>query len=304
MTAFARRLQSVKKSTPVVPSGNRYITAVSANNRYFVDQHGDPIMIRGDSPWAMMTKLNSSEVDLYLDRCINYGINALIVSLIGSTGSGISDDGATYDGILPFNNGNITSFNNAYWNRMESYIAKARDAGITLFLYPMDGWNTEPGTLFRNKSTGQCQTFGQMVGTRFALYPNIFWMYGGDYEALDGVDDQMRACLAGIRSTGDIRPFSVQMNSYVQLTSDYDWTDSADANFCYTYEATYAAVLAGYNTVWDTSLGLPATRPAFFGEGGYDGNDGMGGSPAGQRKQQCWSLTSGACGTFTGQEGV
>lgn len=285
----------------------RYVTAISGNGRYFVDQNGVPMLVRAESPWAMFTKLSSSEMDTYLTNRQGYGCNLALVSMIGAVANGgPADTGATYDGVLPFTGGDPTVFNSTYWARMDSYIAKARDRGITLMIYPMDGWNTTFGSVVFNPgsiSNSQCQTYGQTLATRYLSYPNIIWSFGGDYNEDATINARYNACLTGIRAAGDTRAVTIQLLYEKSLSDDSTfWEPKVDFNFVYTYYVTYKGVSDGYNHTWS---GAPTTRPAVFGEGAYE-NSGSPhfGTDAALRRQACWALTSGSPGEFTGQEGV
>ncbi len=284
-----------------------FIGGISANGRYFVDQGGAPFLVRGDSPWSMFLKLSPSEMDIYLANRVGYGCNLLLASMIGATANGgPSDSGATYDGIVPFTGGNPTTFNATYWARMDSYIAKARDLGITLMIYPMDGWNTLGGCVFDPASvnTTQCQTYGQTLATRYLSYPNLIWAFGGDYPESTPINNLFNACLTGIRAAGDSRPASVQL-MYETSESDNSafWEPKVNYDWVYTYRVTYKGMQDGYNHTWS---GSPTTRPALFGEGVYEGStDGNHpGSDSNIRRQAAWALTSGSPGELSGQEGV
>ena len=72
---------------------------MSANGRYFLDQYGRPLLLRGDSPWALMTRLSPEQARLWFADRQRQGVNAAIVSLLGAVANGApSDDGATFDG--------------------------------------------------------------------------------------------------------------------------------------------------------------------------------------------------------------
>ncbi len=291
---------------PIVAS-HKYVVGASANGRYFVDQDGSPILIRGDSPWSMFIKLSASEVDTYLANRLTYGVNTLLLSMIGSTGNGgPNDNGATYDGVLPFTGGDPTVFNSTYWARMDSYIGKCRDAGITLMIYPIDGWTTLNGCLFDtdNVTTTQAQAYGNALATRYLSYPNIIWSFGGDYFETTPINDLMGACLVGIRAAGDTRPVTIQLG-YETSESDNSayWEPKVDWDFIYQYRVTYKGIKDGYDHSW--SLGA-ATKPALFAEGAYEGSTDPNhpGTDLVIRRQAAWALTSGSPGDFSGQEGV
>lgn len=308
LAAGARVTSTAVAGVAAIPApslAHRYVSAVSG--RYFVDQHGSPILVRGESPWAMFTKLSSSEMDTYLANRQGYGCNLALVSMIGAVANGgPSDTGATYDGILPFTGGNPTTFNSAYWSRMDSYIAKARDRGITLMIYPMDGWNTAFSSVVFNPgsiSNAQCQTYGQTLATRYLSYPNIIWAFGGDYNEDATINARFNACLTGIRAAGDTRPASVQLLYETSETHNSSfWEPKVDYDWVYTYYVTYKGVSDSYNHTWSAS---PTNRPALFAEGAYENSNAPhNGTDTALRRQACWALTSGSPGELTGQEGV
>lgn len=282
------------------------MTSVSDDGRYFRDQYGDPLLIHGDSPWSLMTDLSPDQADLYFRNRREHGINAAIISLVGAVANGgPADDGSTFDGLLPFVDGNVTAWSDSYWDRVTRYLRLAADNGITVFLYPIDGWTI--GHAFRPKTIEQCQTYGSMVAEKFGDLPNLVWMTGGDYYSRTNepalgsdVDHCFDAMMRGIRAPGDNRPFSIQLEGYpksISTDSPY-WAERVSWNFVYTYAPTYRAVLQAYAT-------KPAI-PAIFGEGNYEGENNFPDSPATTnetlRRQMLWALTSGAAGSFYGSD--
>jgi hypothetical protein len=47
------------------PEGPPFVTSVSPSGRYFLDQHGRPLLVNGDSPWALMTRLSPRQARLW-----------------------------------------------------------------------------------------------------------------------------------------------------------------------------------------------------------------------------------------------
>ena len=137
----------------------------------------------------------------------DHGFNAAIVSLVGAEANGgPSDDGATFDGLKPFVDGDVTAWSPPYWDRVTRYLELAAENGITVFLYPIDGWTIgksfDPAV--RSSSARTYGTDGRASGS--ADLPNIVWMSGGDYfpEADDpapgsDVDHCIDAMMRGIR---------------------------------------------------------------------------------------------------------
>ncbi len=280
----------------------KYVSGISSTGRYFVDQTGAPVLVKGDSPWAMFPDLSTAQVEQWAANRESHGFNSAIVSLIGGPGNGANTNGSTYDGILPFNGGNITSFNEAYWTRMDTDLTILKNHGITAFLYPMDGWNTLSGGALHGKSAADSKTYGQMVATRYASYPNIVWMAGGDYNGFDSATNtEFTNMLAGIRSTGNNKPFSIQLNNETLSTDVSTYEPLASWNFAYTYSTTYQKILKSY----DRAASIRDPRPVLFGEGNYEGEDNYGGPATTNetlRRQQLWTLTSGGAGEFTGSQ--
>jgi Protein of unknown function (DUF4038)/Putative collagen-binding domain of a collagenase len=279
------------------------VTSVSPDGRYFLDQYGKPLLLKGDSPWALMTRVSPQQAQLWFSDRQKQGFNAAVVSLIGAVANGApSDDGATFDGLRPFVDGDILRWQEPYWQRVTSYLRMAADHGITVVLLPIDGWTI--GHAFVPRSIDQCRRYGGMVAQRFRDLPNIVWMSGGDYYATardpargTDVDHCIDAMMRGIRATGDGRPFSLELKAEKSISTDNPyWARRVDWNFVYTYYPTYKAVL-------DARRRQPPL-PAVLGEANYEGENNQHETPPTTdetlRRQVLWSLTSGAAGEFFG----
>lgn len=288
-----------------VPGTGEFIAGVSNKGRHFVTQDGQPILVKGDSPWSLFTDLSTTDSQLYFDTRKAQGFNAALVSAVGSEANGApSNNGATFDGILPFDDGDVTQLNEAYWSRVDVMVEQARDAGFTLMIYPIDAWNAEPWAVFANATLTNCHTYGKKLAERWTQYPNIIWAFGGDYYPTDStatgsdVDHRFNACLEGIRQTGNAAPVTLQLGFTVRPTSSFTtenlyWASRVDWNFVYSYTVTY-----------NTQLDAMASNPmlAMFGEGAYLGDVDNFGTPEVLRKQFGWAITSGSPGTFTGSD--
>lgn len=283
--------------------GPPYVTYASPSGRYFLDQYGKPLLVKGDSPWALMTKLSPVQAELWFMNRQEHGFNAAIVSLIGSIeNGGPSDDGSTFDGLRPFTDGNILNWQEPYWQRVTAYLRMAADHGITVFLYPIDGWTI--GRSFVPESIEQCHSYGRKVAERFRDLPNAVWMSGGDYIPAtkdlargSDVDHCIDAMMRGIREAGDGRPFSIQLAGEKSISNDNTyWANRVDWNFVYTYYPTYRAVLEAY--------GRQPRIPAIMGEANYEGENNqtetLPTTDETLRRQVLWALTSGAAGEFFG----
>lgn len=292
-------------TTKAKATGRPYVTSVSPSGRHFLDQYGHPILVKGDAPWAMMSKLSPKQAKLWFKNRDQQGFNAAIVSLVGATiNGGANDDGSTFDGLHPFVDGDVLHWREPYWQRVTSYLQMAADHGITVMLYPIDGWTI--GHSFVPVSMTQCQDYGRKVAERFRSLPNIVWMTGGDYIPAtkdlargSDVDHCFDAMRRGIRETGDVRPFSIQLFGDKSISNDNPfWAKRIDWNFVYTYYPTYRAVLDAY--------GRSPKLPAIMGEANYENENNQPESlPTTDetlRRQVLWALTSGAAGEFVGSD--
>jgi hypothetical protein len=298
MAPWPKRSTGPSSRTSALPP---FINATSDNGHYLVDQFGKPFYVRGDSPWSLPVDLTPDQAARYISNRQTYGVNAMIMSALGAaTNGGPHDDGRTVDGLRPFVAGKVTELNPAYWDRLHSYIALARDAGMTVLLYPIDSWVV--GRAFVPKNIEECAHYGSSVALRFSDLPNIVWMSGGDYvpntdRPADGsdMDRCINEMMRGIRSTGDNRLFSIQLSAS-NSTDDAYWRSRVDWNFVYTYSPSFTQLRDAYK--------LSPAMPALLGESNYEGENNQPDTPPttmeSLRRQTWWSLTSADTGNFYG----
>lgn len=294
------------RAPAVSPDAPSYAIGVSSNRRYFVDQHGQPFLVRGDSPWAMLSKLSLDQVDTYWSQRRKEGFNSAIVLFLGSREGSGSWNGATRDGIRPFDddwfwfNGDVSRINSAYLQRARSAIESAARLGITVFLYAADTWSM--GRTFRPATLQSCADYGKALSIGLADLPNIVWVLGGDFpmhSTATSVDRCFDAVRLGIRASGDRRPLSIQFTSpltYSSLSSF--WASRVDWNFLYSYAPPYQGARSDFD--------VEPPKPVILGESNYEGMNLQPGTPtttfASLRRQVAWALTSGAVGDFWGND--
>ena len=93
----------------------------------------------GDSPHALFVNPNSTDLETYLSNRQAKGFNVLWVEALCSDYiSNCRNDLSTYDGIKPFTSGfyqtnyDISTPNEAYWSRVDSYVTAAANHGIII----------------------------------------------------------------------------------------------------------------------------------------------------------------------------
>jgi hypothetical protein len=296
-------------------AGRRFVTAVSGSGRYFLDQHGDPIMLRGDTTWGLVFNAGRwgggstwrSDIDGYISARAAQGFNTVYVAALGNTiNAGRYDSGATWDGISPWVGGsttdigpNVGTLNDGYWKRVDYLLDAANAAGITVMLdviYGDDiGENARPGAMWDGSlpTNAQMTTYGQMLGARYQSYPNIIWMIGGDY--FGNADAKVALTLNAIKAAGATQLVSVENYDPSTSYSTGLGRNHAQWSDIYSYAPTYRYC----EKAWNES----PTIPLVWIDGYYDKNSGASNNLL-YRQEVGWALTSGSQGSMYAEEGL
>jgi hypothetical protein len=275
---------------------------VSVDHRSLVDQNGKPFLVNGDSDWDLAWKLSPADQNTFLADRQKDGFNTVVTDLVGSAGTmDGNSNGANWQGVTPFTDNNFTP-NPAYWSQIDAFFKIAEEYGISVFAIPIDSYATSSGNPFASMSNAQARAFGQFLANRYpaSQYPGIVWMLGNDY-AGDGVGfgnggflSQYQALVSGL---GTARPLTVEQGYYESLSTDGPGLGPLmTVNDGYSYWATYEVILRGWAV---------ANIPVVFFEGAYENaTTGFPDSPLDLRKQLGWTMTSGATGSFYGNDSL
>ncbi|HTO73031.1 MAG TPA: DUF4038 domain-containing protein, partial [Gemmatimonadales bacterium] len=279
-----------------------YPLARSADNRYLVDQNGAPFLIVGDSPQALMVNLSDAEAEFFIADRSAHGFNTLWINLLCTTYTGGRPDGGTLDGILPFTGTipstgsyDLTTPNEAYFAHVDHILHLAANYGVQILLDPIEtgGWL---GTMLDNGTT-RCRAYGHFLGARYHDFDNIVWMSGNDFQGWrdPSNDAVVRAVARGILDN-DPRHLHTSELDYLVSSSldDTTWTSILGLNATYTYYPTYARLRQDYNRSY--------FLPNFMVEANYEFESLQGPvtTPPILRKQEYWTMTSGATGQMYG----
>ena len=274
-----------------------YPLKASANNRYLVDQNDVPFLMVGDSPQALIGNLSQMEAAFFMENRRRYGINALWINLLCNDGTACNADGTTFEGIAPFTTANdLSTPNSAYFDRADGIINLAAANGMVVLLDPIEtaGWLRT----LRANGNDKAFVFGQYLGNRYKNFPNIIWMHGNDFQSWRNLTDDalVQAVARGIRSVDSNHIHTVELNYFSSGSlEDQSWASLIELNAAYTYLPTYAQVLTEYNR--------SNFKPVFMVEANYEfehlsGTDG--GSTQNLRRQEYWTMLSGATGQLYG----
>jgi Protein of unknown function (DUF4038)/Putative collagen-binding domain of a collagenase len=237
------------------------------------------------------------EAAFFMENRRRYGINALWINLLCNDGTACNTDGTTFDGIAPFTTANdLSTPNPAYFERADGIINLADANGMVVILNPIEtiGW------LRRLRANGidKAFVFGQYLGNRYKNFPNIIWLHGNDFQSWQNATDDalVQAVARGIRSADSNHIHTVELNySTSGSLVDPSWAPLIELNAAYTYFPTYAQVLTEYNR--------SNFKPVFMVEANYEFEQTPftdGGSAQNLRRQEYWTVLSGATGQLYG----
>jgi hypothetical protein len=268
-----------------------YPLRVGSTTRYLVDRQGRPFLIVGDAPQALIVNASLRDAETFFANRAARGFNSVWVNLLCRPYTGGRPDGTTYDGIAPFTTpGNLSTPNEDYFRRADAIIRMAGRYGITVFLDPIEtgGWLD----VLRQNGVRKDFEYGRWIGERYRSFPNIVWFNGNDFQdwRVKANDAVALAVARGIRATDRHHIQTVELDAPTSGSrDDASWTPIIGLDAAYTYYPTYAQVLKEYTR--------PDFVPTFLVEANYEFEDAR---PKTLRRQEYWSLLSGAAGQLYG----
>jgi len=280
------------------PKGGAWPLAVSANGRHLVDAQARPFFPIIDTAWCAITQLSTAQMDAYLEDCAARGFNGTIVEAMENTFS--DNPPNTFDGIAPLTTVNdFSTPNEAYFARLDHFVAKAKSLGIAVYLWPLyvglqpggsQGWSSQ----FEGNTQAKRQGWGTFIGNRYKGYGNVVLVHGGDGTVPDfgPINDYINALIAvwpnALHSYHAQRTVSAYTaangQSWLNLNNSY--IDNSDAGL---------AALTEYNRT--------PVRPVFLIENYYEAADSS--NASGVLNELWQSLCSGClAGIAYGSEGI
>jgi hypothetical protein len=255
-----------------------------------------PFLIAGDAPQALMVKLNEADSHLYFSNRVAHGFNSVWINLLCRPGTGGRKDGATFDGILPFRStDDLSAPNEAYFARCDQMMDLAQQHGLLVILDPAE--TIDHLKILVANGPEKCREFGRYLGQRYKRFPNLLWMSGNDFQTWrDAHSDEAALAVArGIHETDPEHLQTIELN--YELSGSLDdpkWEPLISVSCAYTYYPTYAQVLKEYNR--------PNFLPVIMIESDYEFEQRA--TPAVLRREEYWSLLSGAAGQVYGSGSI
>jgi hypothetical protein len=287
LEALAAKAQSASAVTQL---------AVSANQRYLVDQRGEPFLLQGDAAWSIIVALPDAGVEQYLKNRRDKGFNAILVNLLEHKFA--ANPPRDEAGDAPFTTpGDFSTPNEKYFAHADWVIRKAGEYGIEVLLAPVylgykgtdEGWIDELLKLEPEK----CLAYGRFLGKRYKDFDNIIWVMGGDRNP-EGALEKVDLIALGIKEFDQRHLFTAHgqgENSTVEQFGGDKWLN---VNSTYTAEIVHRKLLADYNR--------KPTMPFFLIETTYEGEHNA--SEVQIRRQAYWSILCGGFGHVMGNNPI
>jgi Protein of unknown function (DUF4038) len=159
---------------------------VHPNQRFLATADGHPFFWLGDTAWELFHRLTRPEISHYLQTRTKQGFNLIQAVLLPEL-HGLTE--ANRLGQLPFLSLQTLEPNRAYFDFVEDVLQEAQGLGLYMALLPTwadkltPDWGAGP-VIFTLNNLEQAQQYGAYLGKRFAGFPNVVWMLGGDRPAI------------------------------------------------------------------------------------------------------------------------
>ena len=156
---------------------------VSANRRFLQTADGNPFFMQADTAWVMFDRMTIDQANSYFTQRSAQGFN----TILAIAGGWSVTTSANLSGASAYNNGNIYSPNEAYFNQVNEIIGLAEAKGIYIALLPVWGSTEYRGNgalsisaLGQTEAVNRASFLGNYMASTFAERTNILWVMGGD----------------------------------------------------------------------------------------------------------------------------
>lgn len=156
---------------------------VSANRRFLQTADGNPFFMQADTAWVLFDRMTVDQANSYFTQRNAQGFNTILA--IAGGWSVITS--ANLNGARAYNNGNIYSPNEDYFNQVNEIIRLAEAKGIYIALLPVWGTTEFRGNgslsisaLGQTEAVNRASFLGNYMANKFLERTNIIWVMGGD----------------------------------------------------------------------------------------------------------------------------
>ena len=268
---------------------------VGPTGRYLVDQNGAPFLITGDSPQALIGNLTESDAALFFASRRAEGFNTVWINLLCNDYTGCKATAAPGTASRRLRHPAIsrrpTRRTSRTWTGFSGWPPSTDWSCCSTRPRPAVGWTRwsqwrRQGPRLRPVPRPAVQGLPEHHLDERQRLPEL----GTDN------DPYVTAVALGIADTDTNRLQTVELNFPTSGSlDDPTWAPVIDLNASYTYDPTYVQVLNDYNR--------SNFLPTFLVEASYEFEQNAGaplGTPQQLRRQEYWSLLSGATGQLYG----
>lgn len=151
---------------------------VSTNQRYLVNEHGDPFFWLGDTAWELFHRLDREESTRYLENRAKKGFTVIQAVVLAEL-DGLGDPNPYGD--IPLNDLDPTQPNEAYFEHVDFIVDKAEELGLVIGMLPAwgDKFNLKWGEGPEIFTPENAEDYGVFLGKRYRDKP-VIWILGGD----------------------------------------------------------------------------------------------------------------------------
>ena len=304
------RIAPVFLLLPVASSGHSLPAPrlkVTPNHRYLQYEDGKPFFYLGDTAWELFHRLDREEAVRYLSNRAAKGFTVIQATVLAA-GKGMNVPNAYGD--LPFENGDVTRPNEAYFRHVDFVVDKAAEFGLFVGMLPTWGNYWATGTAVFTPETAR--RYGRFLGARYKDRP-IIWILGGDHSITDDKERAIVDALAAGLAEGDggshlrtFHPFGPGFSSI--MLNDAPWLDFN------MYQSSHSARDHDNGLYAEHDYALRPEKPTLDGENRYEQFPvafhfrGMSGldrfDDYDVRQSAYWSILAGACGHTYGDNSI
>jgi hypothetical protein len=243
----AVEIQPFKKSVKAVRAqALANALRVSDNGRYLVKSDGSPFFYMADTAWHLLNKTSLEEADKYLTNRAKYGFTVIQMEIN-------TRFGASRIGVTPFEDGDISRPNEAFFKRVDYVINRANQLGMYVSMVPLDTRWARNGTF----TAANAYNFGRFLGNRYAA-KKMIWTLGGDIgadEVAAGIDlwKNLAAGIARGAAGKDQSKVLIQYHPGYNQTAatwfqEYSWMDANGVHSGHAFNRdNYNLINATYN---------------------------------------------------------
>lgn len=192
---------------PHVAPGALPALRVSENQRFLVQESGQPFFWLGDTAWELFHRLNREEADRYLENRAGKGFTVIQAVALAEL-DGLNDPNPYGHRPLLENDPTRPDVRegpaNDYWDHVDYIVDKANALGLYVGFLPTwgDKWNKKWGVGPEIFTAQNAAAYGEWLGQRYGR-KGVIWILGGDRPIESNTHREITAAMANGLRKGD-----------------------------------------------------------------------------------------------------